>query len=88
LYWLYVLRSLKDERLYTGIAADRRERLREHNAGGVRSTRSRRPFVLVYSEPFETREIRWPASVTLKTPEGGALKQRLVRIAESKDNKV
>ena len=87
MYWLYVLRSLKDERLYTGIAADRRERLREHNAGGVRSTRSRRPFVLVYSEPFETKQMRWPASVTLKRLKE-ALTQRLVRIAESKDNKI
>ena len=85
--WLYVLRSLKDGRLYTGIALDRDHRLREHNAGRVRSTRSRRPFVLVYSESFQREQRRWREHY-FKTPEGGALKQRLVRTSESDDNRM
>ena len=88
MYWLYVLRSSKDQRLYTGIAADRARRLRDHNAGRVTSTRTRRPFVLVYCEPFETRADAMARERYFKTPEGGALKQRLVRIAESNDNEI
>ena len=86
--WLYVLRSMKDGRLYTGIALDRDHRLREHNAGRVRSTRSRRPFVLVYSESFQTRAEAMARERYFKTPEGGALKQRLVRTSESDDNRI
>jgi len=88
LCWLYVIRSLKDGRLYTGIAASRDNRLREHNTGRVRSTRNRRPFVLVYSEPFETRAQAMARERYFKTPEGGALKQRLVGTAESEDNRI
>jgi putative endonuclease len=47
---VYVLRSLKDSRLYIGITEDVGKRLRKHNAGGVPSTKSRRPMELVYQE--------------------------------------
>ena len=88
MWWLYVLKSLMDGRLYTGIAFDRDHRLREHNAGRVRSTRSRRPFILVYSESFQTRAEAMARERYFKTPEGGALKQRLVRTSECDDNRI
>ena len=55
-YWLYVLRSSKDNRLYIGVSNNPEKRLREHNAGKNKSTRHRRPFVLVYKETFESKQ--------------------------------
>jgi putative endonuclease len=49
-YFVYALKSLKDAALYIGISSDPTRRLTEHNAGMTRSTKARRPFVLIYSE--------------------------------------
>lgn len=54
-YYVYILRSLKDNNFYTGHTADLKGRLARHNRGDVRSTKARRPFVMVYYEPCRTR---------------------------------
>ena len=50
--YLYVLQSLKDKGYYIGISANLEKRLQKHNEGGVRSTRARKPFTLIYSEGY------------------------------------
>ncbi|MFQ6129625.1 MAG: GIY-YIG nuclease family protein [Candidatus Hadarchaeaceae archaeon] len=54
-YYVYLLRSMKDGRFYTGHTANLRNRLAQHNGGRVRSTKARRPLELVYWESFKTR---------------------------------
>lgn len=54
-YYVYILRSLRDNNFYTGHTADLRKRLAQHNRGDVRSTKARRPLVLIYWEAFKTR---------------------------------
>ncbi len=54
-YYVYLLRSVKDGMFYTGYTANLRNRLAQHNAGRVRSTKRRRPLELVYWESFKTR---------------------------------
>lgn len=49
-YYVYVLRSLKDLKFYTGYTTNIDNRLKLHNNGEVISTKSRRPFELVYFE--------------------------------------
>ena len=49
-YFVYVLLSLKDQEHYHGLSSNIAERIKQHNAGKVRSTKSRRPFVLLYDE--------------------------------------
>ena len=77
LYWLYVLQSSKDSRFYTGVTSDLRRRIREHNSGKVRSTRTRCPLFLVYTETFESKTKALAREAYFKTPEGGVLKQQL-----------
>ena len=48
--YIYVLLSQKDHKFYVGYTKDIQNRLQEHNAGKVRSTKERRPFILVYWE--------------------------------------
>jgi putative endonuclease len=53
--YVYVLQSQKDQRRYIGLTDDISRRLKEHNNGEVSATKGRRPFILIYSERFDTR---------------------------------
>ena len=65
---VYILRCA-DGSLYTGVATDLERRLHEHNhndALGARYTRARRPVVLVYSEPAESRSAACKREAVIK----------------------
>jgi len=49
-YYIYVLRSNKDGKLYTGYTSNLLKRFNEHNTGLVSSTKNRTPFQLIYWE--------------------------------------
>jgi putative endonuclease len=51
----YILRSLKNGRFYYGSTENLNVRVAKHNAGKVRSTKAYRPWVVHYSEQFETK---------------------------------
>ena len=50
MFYTYVLRSIKDKKLYTGSTKDLKLRFEQHNKGLVESTKYRRPFELLYYE--------------------------------------
>ena len=56
MFFAYIIRSLKDGKYYYGSTEDLLYRIEYHNKGKVKSTKSRRPFVLHYHEKFETRK--------------------------------
>lgn len=56
-YYVYVLLSLKNKRLYTGSTSDLKKRLDEHNKGlGGEYTKKNKPFVLIYYEAFLSKK--------------------------------
>ena len=55
MFFVYILKSLKDCKYYYGSTQDLEKRVFRHNQGRVNSTKSRRPLVLHYSEQFETK---------------------------------
>lgn len=55
-YYAYTLFSLKDSKLYAGFSDNLKTRFRDHLNGKVRSTRDRRPLVLIHYEAFSNRE--------------------------------
>lgn len=65
MFYVYVLQSLKDKRTYVGYSNDFERRFKEHNSGQVKSTKSRKPFKLLFNEKFKTeqeakkRELYW-----------------------------
>lgn len=55
MFYVYILKSLADGKLYIGQTSDVEKRLAWHNAGRVQSTKRRCPLVLVHVEEFQTR---------------------------------
>ena len=56
MYYVYVLRSFKDKKLYTGFTSDLRKRLDFHNKGLNTSTKNRRPLELIYYEAYKNEK--------------------------------
>jgi putative endonuclease len=50
MYYVYVLHSLRDKKLYTGYTNNLKLRFEQHNSGLVESTKNRRPLILIYYE--------------------------------------
>jgi putative endonuclease len=50
MYFVYVIKSKKDELLYTGFTDNLERRLLEHNQGIQESTKNRAPFEVIYFE--------------------------------------
>jgi putative endonuclease len=49
-FYVYVLRSLNDQKFYVGFTKNLRKRVQDHTKGLVPSTKQRNPFELVYWE--------------------------------------
>jgi len=56
MYFVYILQSEKDGRLYIGFTDDIKRRPREHNEGKSLATRPFRPYKLIYYEAFLERK--------------------------------
>jgi len=58
MHYVYIVKSLKDNRFYTGITNNLEKRLSEHNRGvsSTPSTLGRGPFELVHVELVEKRD--------------------------------
>lgn len=55
-YYVYILFSKKDRKLYIGYTANLKRRLDEHMSGRVRSTSWRRPLVCIHYEAYLSQE--------------------------------
>ena len=52
-YFVYILESEIDGRLYKGQTRDIDKRIKEHNSGKTKSTKGYKPWKLVYFETFK-----------------------------------
>lgn len=53
MFIVYVLRSLKNKKRYVGYTSkDALERLREHNIGSNKWTRTNKPFIIIRTEEY------------------------------------
>ncbi|PJE67702.1 excinuclease ABC subunit C [Candidatus Shapirobacteria bacterium CG10_big_fil_rev_8_21_14_0_10_40_9] len=70
MFYVYVLQSLKDKKLYIGFTTDLRKRLKDHNAGGSKSTSPRRPLMLIFYEAYISEKDARRREKYLKTTKG------------------
>lgn len=79
MFYVYILKSKKDNKLYTGSTNDLQRRITEHNSGLVLSTKLRIPFELVYCEAFksESDAIKREKNLKLRSRAFAQLKKRI-----------
>lgn len=82
MFYLYVLKSKKDNDLYIGSTNDLRRRLFEHNTGKSFATKNRRPFEIRYYESYYDESDARKRESALKK-DGRALHQLKIRIGKS-----
>jgi putative endonuclease len=70
MWWVYVLRSVRNGRFYTGSTNDLERRLAEHERGKNKYTRFAGPFEVVHTETYETRLEARQRERFLKTGQG------------------
>jgi putative endonuclease len=69
-FYVYVLRSLRDQGFYIGSTRDLKARFRLHNRGAVRSTSPRRPFDLIFYEAYRSEYDAKRREAYLKSSKG------------------
>ena len=80
--YLYILKSSKYNRNYTGVTEDIEKRLAKHNSGLVKSTKHWAPWVIVYTETYLTLSEAKKREWFLKcTPQGGKEKRKILENA-------
>ncbi|PIR91180.1 excinuclease ABC subunit C [bacterium (Candidatus Gribaldobacteria) CG10_big_fil_rev_8_21_14_0_10_37_46] len=81
MFYVYVLQSLKDKKLYIGYSADLKRRLEEHKTGGSVSTKKRLPFKLLYYEAHTNKEDARRREKYFKTEKGKSTIRQMLRNA-------
>ena len=56
MFYVYVIKSRKDDKCYIGSTNDLKQRIKYHNDGKVFSTKYRRPLMLIYYEAFRSEK--------------------------------
>lgn len=79
MFYVYVLKSIKDGNTYIGSTNDLRRRLEQHNSGESKSTKPRAPFELRYYEAYTSEREAKDREFRLKK-DGRALNQLRKRI--------
>ena len=79
MFFTYILKSLRDGELYIGFTQDLKSRVEEHNSGKVFSTRTRKPFKLIYYEAYSDKQdaIKREHNLKLRSRVLAQLKKRL-----------
>ncbi|HNU96085.1 MAG TPA: GIY-YIG nuclease family protein [Candidatus Magasanikbacteria bacterium] len=79
MYYVYVLKSTKDQRFYIGFTKDLKNRVKEHNAGEVKSTKDRKPMKLIFYEAFLEKQDALRREGYFKTTKGKKVLRLMLR---------
>ena len=79
MYYVYVLKSKSDGKFYVGYTTNLRDRVQKHQYGEVLSTRSHRPFELIFYEGYKCMEDAKRRERYLKTSKGKSSLRMMLR---------
>jgi len=85
MFYVYILQSLNDRKLYIGYSTDLRKRLKDHNSGGTESTKVRRPFRVIYYEAHISKNDARRRETYFKTNKGKSSLRQILRNALASD---
>ena len=69
-FYVYVLKSINHKRLYTGYTENLENRIKNHNAGRVKSSKAYCPYELVHKECYNSRTEARKRELFLKSGQG------------------
>jgi len=69
-YFVYFLKSIKDEHYYIGCTTNPEKRLIEHNSGSNQSTKKWKLWKLIYTEEYDDKHSAFKREWHLKHPKG------------------
>jgi putative endonuclease len=78
-YYVYILKSLKDEKMYVGRSNDLKSRVKNHEQGKVKSTKNRRPLELVFYEAYKSKDDAVRREAYLKSSKGKSSLKMILR---------
>ncbi len=87
MHYVYILKSIERNWIYTGSTADLKRRFSEHSSGNVRSTKLYRPLKLVFYEAFLTKADAIRRETYLKTSKGKSTLRMMLRHSVVIDDK-
>ena len=79
MYYVYFLYSRKKKNVYIGHTSNLEKRISEHNLGRVRSTRNRKPLILIRNEIYSNRYDALRREEYLKSLYGSRERKRIIK---------
>ncbi len=83
-HFVYILYSESRDHFYIGSTADVQQRISRHNAGATSSTKTGRPWVVVYTKTLPTKTIALIRENQLKRKKSRVYLESLIRNSESR----
>jgi putative endonuclease len=80
MYWMYILYSDTLNKFYIGSTNNLQRRLHEHNIGKSTYTKKGKPWRLILSEQYDTRNDAWKREMVIKSYKGGIQFKQLLQI--------
>ena len=78
-YFVYILYSPKDHKLYVGCTSNLKDRIKEHNSKKVTATKNRIPLVIIHFEKFENKTEAFNRERFLKSLWSGKFKRKILK---------
>jgi putative endonuclease len=78
MYFVYILQSKKDHRYYVGVSENVERRLREHNAGGSKSTAPYRPWTIIKIEEYPDAKLAYKRERFIKSKHSRIIIEKIV----------
>jgi putative endonuclease len=77
-HFVYILQSENKQHFYIGSSKDIEQRLIKHNAGSSKSTRPYRPWRIIYTETYASKELAMKREYFLKSTRGFLVKKMII----------
>ena len=83
MYKVYIIKSINKDKYYVGFTKNLKNRLKRHNSGSVRSTKSYRPWKTVYSEEYDNKTEARKRELQIKSWKSKTSIEKLINQAPS-----
>ena len=80
MYYVYILQNLESKRYYIGSTNDLERRLKEHNRGQTKSTKTRGSWRIIYTEEVKTSIEAKRKERLIKSYKGGNAFRKLIAV--------